>query len=472
MRPVPTRATRRFAVAATAAGILGAVALPGAPAGLGLLLVAVAIAAAAQTLQALPVRGPHALLAALALLLAAAAMLRDADWLVALDAGAAACLASLAASRRRSAQGVLRGSFALIARLPAAPAFAAWSTGVRLRPGAARVALPAARGVILAGALSLVFGGLFASADAAFAQLTGEVLSPDVDLGLLPARLAAFAGVVAVAGGLVTVALAGPAQAASAGGARTGRRAEWVTALVVLDLLFAAFVAVQLAVLFGGHDHVLTTAGLTYAEYAREGFVQLLLAALLTLGVLAAAWPHARTQRDGRDALELLLSLLCVLTLVVLVSALRRLGLYEDAFGFTVARLSGHAAILWIGGVLMLVMAATLLRRTDWLPLAVAGLTAAGLAAFTLVNPEAVVAERNVERFRERGKIDVPYLRGLSADATPALLELPRRQASCAVAGQAESLGERDGFFGFNVARARARRVLERLPDRSRRAAC
>ena len=44
-----------------------------------------------------------------------------------------------------------------------------------------------------------------------------------------------------------------------------------------------------------------------------------------------------------------------------------RLGLYEDAFGFTVARLSGHAAILWIGSVLVLVMAATMLRRSGWL---------------------------------------------------------------------------------------------------------
>lgn len=468
MRLTPTPATRRFAAAAVAAGLLGAIALPGRSAGLGVALVALAIAAAAHAVHGLPVRGPHALLAALALLLAGGGvLLRDADWLVATDLAGAACLASLAASRGRSPRSVVRGCLALWARLPAGAAFAAWGSGLRLGSGAARIALPAARGVVLAAALSVVFGGLFASADAAFAQLTGEVLSPGVELGRLPARLAAFAGVVAIAGGLVTVALAGPAPGARGREASAARRTEWVTALAVLNLLFAAFVAVQLTVLFGGHDHVLETTGLTYAEYARQGFFQLLVAAVLTLAVLAAAWPHSRRPAGRPDALELLLGLLSVLTLVVLVSALRRLGLYEDAFGFTVARLSGHAVILWIGAVLILVMAATVLRDTRWLPLGIAGLTGAGLLAFTLVNPEGLVAEQNVERFRDSGKLDVHYLRRLSADATPALAALPGPQAGCAVTIQAQGLKKDDGLFGLNVARERARRALANLPPQA-----
>ena len=470
--PTPTPATRRFAGAAVVAGVLAAIALPGSAVGLGAFLVSVAIAGATCTLSAFPVRGPHACLAALAVLLAGAAVLRDARWLVAIDLAGAACLASLAASRARSPLAVVHGAFALASRLPAAPAFVAWSAGVRLHPEKVRTALPAARGLILAGALALTFGVLFASADAAFAQLTGELLSPDVELGLLPARVAVFIGAVSVAGGLATVALAGPAKERSARGASATRRSEWVIALAVLNLLFAAFVAVQLSVLFAGNDHVLKTTGLTYAEYAREGFGQLLVASLLTLAVLGAAWPHASRRAGRPEALELLLGLLCVLSLVVLVSALRRLGLYEDAFGFTVARLSGHAAILWIGGVLILVMAAGVLRRTRWLALAIAGFTGLSLLAFTLVNPEGLVAERNVDRFRDKGKIDIDYLRHLSADATPALATLPRPRARCAVADQAARLQEDDGFFGANAARAGARRTVARLGGQPSQKTC
>ena len=471
MRLHPNAATRRFALIAAATGMLGAIALPGRPVGLGLLLVSLGLVGSAATLHAFPGRGPHAALLALALLLSCAAVLRDARWLVAIDLVAAAGLASLAASRGRAPAAGVRGVLGLVEHLPAAPAFAFWSTGLRLRsPG--RVVIPPARGLILAAALSLIFGGLFASADAAFAQITGDVLTPDVDLGLLPARLGIFAAVVGLAAGLVTVALAGAPRAGAQRDADAGRRAEWVTAVAVLDLLFAAFVVVQLTVLFGGHDHVLATTGLTYAQYAREGFVQLAVAALLTLGVIAAAWPHPRRLPGRPDTLEVLLGLLCVLTLVVLASALRRLGLYEDAFGFTVARLSAQAMILWIGAVLVLVMAATLRRRTGWLALAIAGLTGASLLSFTLVNPEGLVAERNVERFREQGRIDGEYLSHLSADATPALAGLRGRRARCAVTRQAVRLDHEDGFFALNRARERARRAIAGLDGRPSRASC
>jgi hypothetical protein len=69
---------------------------------------------------------------------------------------------------------------------------------------------------------------------------------------------------------------------------------EWALPLIVLNVLFLTFVAVQLTVLFAGHDHVLRTSGLTYSEYARQGFWQLLAAAVLTLVVVKGATLFAR----------------------------------------------------------------------------------------------------------------------------------------------------------------------------------
>ena len=74
-------------------------------------------------------------------------------------------------------------------------------------------------------------------------------------------------------------------------------RWEWAVPLGVLDALFLAFVAVQATVLFGGHRHVLETEGLTYAEYARQGFWQLLWVSALTLLVLSAVHPGGRARR-------------------------------------------------------------------------------------------------------------------------------------------------------------------------------
>ena len=50
---------------------------------------------------------------------------------------------------------------------------------------------------------------------------------------------------------------------------------ETSVVLGLLDALFLAFVAVQVCYLFGGAERVVETAGLTYAEYARRGFFDL-----------------------------------------------------------------------------------------------------------------------------------------------------------------------------------------------------
>ena len=154
------------------------------------------------------------------------------------------------------------------------------------------------RGLVLSGVLLAIFGALFAAGDAAFAQIAGDVLPDDLALGDLPLRLATFGIVAALAGGLVLA--TGVADTPARSPLLRIGRTEWLLALGALNLLFALFVAVQLAVLFGGDAYVRETAGLTYAEYAREGFAQLVVVAVLTLAVVAAALRWARTGADAR----------------------------------------------------------------------------------------------------------------------------------------------------------------------------
>ena len=466
MKSAPGRFARRFSLAALAAGALAAVALPGNRMGLGVLLTAVAVTGAALAGGAFPRTRSHAVLGLLALALAAMAVLRAAPWLIALDLMAAVALASVAAAGGRSWRGVTGGLLAAPRQLVRAPAFVVWCSGVRLSPGAARGALPATRGLALGGVLVVVFGALFASADEAFAQFTERVLSPDVDLGLLPARLVTLVVIAALVASLALASVAGVREE-DARPTRSRASLEWIVALSLLNLLFAAFVAVQIAVLFGGHDHVLRTSGLTYAEYAREGFFQLLVVAFLTLAVVGMAGRH-RGERDGRapTEIEALLGLLCLLAIVVVVSALRRLGLYEDAFGFTLARLLAQAATLWVGAVLLLVLAAGVLRG-EWLPRAVLGAAGAALLILSLLNPEGLVAERNVDRFERTGKADLFYLAGLGPDAAPALRRLPARKEACVLQRTAWEVREADGLFELNVGRARARGALIGLPEAS-----
>ena len=77
--------------------------------------------------------------------------------------------------------------------------------------------------------------------------------------------------------------------------ARAGARSGVVLAAV--DLLFLAFVAVQFRYLFGGTELVREVTGLSYAEYARRGFFELVAVAALSLPLLLLAdW--SLDQRD------------------------------------------------------------------------------------------------------------------------------------------------------------------------------
>jgi hypothetical protein len=309
---------------------------------------------------------------------------------------------------------------------------------------------PVVRGVLLAVALVLVFGGLFASADEAFATLAGKVI-PSVDLGTLPPRLVLGLFVTALVGaGLLT--RLRPLRAPAFGAPAARARAEWVVPLVALDVLFAAFVAVQLAVLFGGNEHVLRTSGLTYAQYARQGFFQLVFVVLLTLAVIGFVVSRVSLE-DARDRLLARVSLgtLCALTFVVLASAWRRLALYEATYDLTRLRLFVHAVIVGLGIVLALVVVAGAVWRGSWLPRACVAAMAVTLLGLNVANPDAMIARRAAETYRGGGEVDGVYLSGLSADAAPVLATLPESVVPCIDVDGDES------WLAWNLARSRGR---------------
>ncbi|HVF06166.1 MAG TPA: DUF4173 domain-containing protein [Frankiaceae bacterium] len=435
---------RWFPVAAGAVGVAAAALLVDNKPGLAVPLVVAA--AAAAVLPAVRVRRWDWPLALVGGGLALMPALRDAEWLVALDLLAIVALGCLVVVGVPEFRSVLLAAVSVPARIFPAPAFLARGLPTSRDFG------PWLRGTAIGGALVLVFGALFASADAAFGSLVESALP---DAGLLPAR--AFMAV------FVTLLLAAAVLANRAPVAlpettpRRLRGAEWLVPLVALDLLFAAFVAVQLTVLFGGADHVLRTAGLTYAEYAVSGFYQLITVCALTFAVVAGAVRWAPAGRPLRGLLGLLLAL----DAVVLVSALRRLALYESAYGLSIQRVLAHTIALWLGLVLVLVVAAGLTRRSAWLPRAVVGSCAGTLLLLNVLNPEAMVARDLVDRYERTGKVDEFYLADLSADAIPQIARLPLPLRTCVLSFTEI---EDDSWAETNRSRARAREVLRDVP--------
>nr|WP_223243755.1 DUF4173 domain-containing protein [Streptomyces sp. CBMA156] len=305
------------------------------------------------------------------------------------------------------------------------------------------------------------------------ADLLGS-LSPDLDLDQLPGRGALFVLGAVAALGFAHIA-AGPRRwdRTEIRPGRERRRLEWALPLVALDLMFGVFAVVQAVVVLGGADAVLGNTGMSRSEYARQGFWQLSVITVLTLVVvtLAKRWAPRTTPTDRRVA-RILLGLLCVLALAVVASALGRMWFYVDASGLTRLRLWVLVVEVWLGAVFLLLIAAGLARRTDWLPRVVLLSGMLTLAVYGLMGPDAIVAEQNVTRYEQALRTDPPAaaidlrnVRSLSADAVPALDRLPEPQRSCALQLIAQDLyGEPKPWYATSLATARAREALAERP--------
>jgi len=194
--------------------------------------------------------------------------------------------------------------------------------------------------------------------------------------------------------------------------------------LGALNVLFLAFVMVQFRYFFGGATMVEATLGLTYAEYARRGFFELVGVTALALPLLLGLHALLPRHRDGaavRGAYRWLAGALLVLLAVVVLSAVRRMHLYQLQYGLTELRLYTTAFMLWIVAMLGF-FAATVLRER---PRGCAfGTLASGwglVAALDVANPDALIVRTNVARLRQGRGLDARYLQQLSADAAPTL---------------------------------------------------
>ena len=469
--PAPVRA----AVGITAAGIAGAWLLPGVRLGLGLLLVAVTVTVVIGIASPRAVRPYEIGLGALALALVAMALVRSAEWILVVDVVAAAALAGIAVLGERGWAGSFAAPFRVLGRFPRVPRLVVEPVARRLSERDLSGVTNTIRGGLVAVVLVLVFGALFVSADAAFASFADDLLAPDWNVTLIPYRVLLFLCLAFVCGGLIEARRASvtsePDDPRDPFGPEPRdrwrvARSEWMIPVVVLDVLFAAFVVVQITVLFGGRHHVLETEGLTYAEYARQGFFQLLAVAGLVLAVVTVVVRVGRPNtRSERSWMQGLLGALCLLTLVVLASALLRLQLYEETYGLTRLRVSVHATIFWLMGIFAFVMIAGALWKASWLPRTAIAFTGVALLAFTLANPDHLIARRNVDRFETSNRIDLSYLLTLSEDAVPALSELPTPERDCVLSLLAlfRDTDREDPWNGFNTSRTRAREILDDL---------
>jgi hypothetical protein len=394
--------------------------------------------------------------------------LRDAQPLLAVDLLAALALASLpllqqAGIKLRAVplidlcfsplRAAWTASFGTLDFLQTARAEHIASAPARSRAGALGV------GALIAMPLVLVFGSLFAAADPVF----GTVVST-----LLGDNLRTIGSHVAIAGGFAWAAagylwfLTKPEHAATSRRVQVVGHLQVLTPLAAVAVLFGLFVGVQATSLFGGAAFVQTSTGLTFAEYARGGFFQLVFASMLVLPLIYVA-PMAAGPLDHKATVQLrgLLGAQLGLTGLVLASALWRMMLYVRMYGLTVDRVNGTAIMLWIAGTLG-VFAATVVRgRPQAAAFGSLVAAVATLAVLNLANPDALIARYDLSHQNGR-QTDFAHLARLGGDAVPILAARidgvpPTERCRVVATLRKRFLPNAPDWRSWNLARARAR---------------
>jgi hypothetical protein len=367
--------------------------------------------------------------------------------------------------------------------------------------GQARALVPIGRGLLLALPVLFVFTGLLMSADSIFASYVSQIASLslpfDVDTIIVHSVIIGLfawtsaGGILAALRERVYDALPEKHEQHQRSGGTALRFLGWteaMTVLVAVDLLFGGFMLVQGVYFFGGLDG-LARSGLSYAEYARRGFFELLTVACLTLAMLWVLSIVSRREGTFQVRLfNLANGAMVALVLGMLASAFQRMWLYEQAYGFTQLRIYTHSFMVWLALVLLLFVIALLVARPQLFSYGSYGSALAYLAVLTIVNPDGLIVQANIARhlsdpdapltierdsFAYSDEVDLYYLTQLSSDATPALVAAlpllgPEERAVLEEAlrnqrQELEQLAQEDGWPGFHLARAQALGALDVL---------
>ncbi|MDP1919688.1 MAG: DUF4173 domain-containing protein [Myxococcales bacterium] len=456
-------------VGSAALGLLSAWAFDGGPLGLGFFLVTTAFAIVLATgngKEGWQSGRSHRWLLGAAVLLAGFVAVRDSDLLVAMNVFAVGALLLLAV---RGWNGELPVADVSLKRLVTSP-FTTVGLGVQTGAGAIGEGLrssrfseswprlfgPIAKMGLIGGPIVGLVTLLLASGDAAFGAQVESAAQHVIDL---PLPELTRMGMVAmftftVATGLVTWAmrrrslLAGETTSAPV---VTLGMPEALAILGGLTVVLMLFSVVSARCAFAP-DSCSLPKGVTYSSYAREGFWQLLtVAAIVLMTVLSVPHRAKATTLGLQQAVRVSASVLVAATLPMLLSAVNRMMLYEDAYGFTRQRVLSQVVCVFVG-LLLVWRALTLWTWPHRFAVGVVAASVLVLTGFNAMNPDAFIARKNIER---SGYLDVFYLRELSADAAPVLRAIPAERLEAYEAALFSQYRSAPGAVSsFNLARA------------------
>ncbi len=185
-------------------------------------------------------------------------------------------------------------------------------------------------------------------------------------------------------------------------------------------ILFGIFLLIQLRYLFlhvpETELHNLGINVATYSEYVRQGFFNLLIASAISTSIIAYVLQRLQTNIKNGVYLRISTAALALETQLLLVSAGKRLYLYEQFHGFTRSRIYGIVFLLWLSLLLIVLLIAVIKKaKHGYLFITTFIITLVALASFNIIPIDRLIAEKFPPTINH--EIDNVYISLLSEEA-------------------------------------------------------
>ena len=228
--------------------------------------------------------------------------------------------------------------------------------------------------------------------------------------------------------------------------------------LTVLNVVYIIFDIIQIKSLVF-HS---VGDGITYAEYARQGFFQLMFVSLINISIIL----YSKKYKNGDSKyINIMSIIMVVLTFVIIVSSFLRMNLYEQEYGYTLLRLLVYITLFTEVILLIPTVKYIINPQTKILNYYVVIIVSV-YTFINFINIDGVIAERNIVRYYDNSKLDLNYLENYSTDNVPSLIDLYDKTKDKKIKKDLKSyLSNLDtsmnGFQEWNLSKMHARKLID-----------
>ena len=168
-------------------------------------------------------------------------------------------------------------------------------------------------------------------------------------------------------------------------------------ALGAVCVLYLVFIFSQLPYFFSAFTGSRPEGWLNYAEFARQGFFELVTIAAINLAILTGSNLFSKKHRLESRLLKAFNIALAIITLVLIATAFSKMAMYIGVYGLTMRRLLPCVFMIFMAVVFVALIA---LQKWNFSIVRVALIVGTVMfAGLSLANPDAMVVRYNADRY-------------------------------------------------------------------------